>query len=50
MIYQLTKWDKVLLEELVFAQLVKKFAVFYGNLRFITTLTAAHNWTLSCPT
>jgi len=33
-----TPWSRVLLEKLTGSQLVKKFSVFYGILRFITPL------------
>jgi hypothetical protein len=42
----LTLWNRVLLEKLIVAQLVKKFPAVYGTRRFITMFTACH-W--SCP-
>jgi hypothetical protein len=29
----------------IFVQLVNKFPGFYGNRRYITMVTGAHNWT-----
>jgi len=43
----LTPWSRVLLEKLTGSQLVKKFPTFYGNRRFITTLTSARHLSLS---
>jgi hypothetical protein len=42
---QLTLWHRVLLEELIVTQLVKKF-IFYGTQRIITAITKAHHWFL----
>jgi hypothetical protein len=38
-------WSRAVLEKLIFSQLVKNFAVFYGTRMFISMLTKAHNWT-----
>jgi hypothetical protein len=38
---------RVLLEKLIFVQLVKKFPSFYGTRRFITMFTRARHWSLS---
>jgi hypothetical protein len=40
-------WSRVLLQELIAAQLLKKFAVFYGNRRFLIVFTGVRYWTLS---
>jgi prolipoprotein diacylglyceryltransferase len=45
-IYLLTPWSRVL-ETLTCSQLVKKFPVFYGTRRFITTFTRARHLSLS---
>jgi len=45
--YLLTPWCRVLLEKLTGLQLVKKFPAFYGNRRFITTLTSFRHPSLS---
>ena len=45
--YLLTPWSRVLLEQLTSSQLVKKFPVFYGTQRFITSFTSAHLLSLS---
>jgi hypothetical protein len=42
-IKSLTLCNKILLEKLVFAQLVKKFPVLYGTRRFITMLTTSRH-------
>jgi hypothetical protein len=39
--YLLTPWSTVLLKKLTGLQLVKKFPVFYGTRRFITTFTVS---------
>jgi hypothetical protein len=41
-----TPWSRVLLEKLIYAQLVNKFSTFYGTRRFITVFTreARHRW------
>jgi hypothetical protein len=38
--------SRVLLEKLIFAQLVKKFVSFYGTRRLITVFKRARHWTL----
>jgi len=38
--YLLTPWCRVLLEQLIGLQLIKKFPAFHGTRRFITALTA----------
>jgi hypothetical protein len=38
----LTAWSRVLLEKLAVFQLAKKFTAFYGNRKFITAFTSAH--------
>ena len=45
--YSLTPWSRVLLENLIGFQPVKKFPAFYGTRRFITALTSAHHLSLS---
>jgi len=42
----LTPCSRVLLEKLIFIQLLKKFPAFYGNQRFITMFTRVHQWSL----
>jgi hypothetical protein len=42
-----TPWNRVLLETLTVAQLVKKNTNFYVTQRFITVLTTAPHWTIS---
>jgi len=42
----LTPQNKILLEKLIVAQLVKKCLAFHGNRRFITVFTTASHWTL----
>jgi hypothetical protein len=42
-IYLLTPWSRVLLENLTGLKLVKKFAAFYGIRRFITAFTSDRN-------
>jgi hypothetical protein len=37
----ITQWSRVFLKKLLVAQLVKKFAAFYGIQKFITVLTRA---------
>ena len=46
-LYLLTPWCRVLLEKLIGLQLVKKFPVFHGNLRFIAALTSVRHLSLS---
>jgi len=46
-IYSLTPWSRVLLEELTGLQLIKIFPAFYGTLRFITAFTGALHLSLS---
>jgi hypothetical protein len=44
----LTAWSRILEKFIVvYAQLVKKFPVFYGTRRFITVFTRARHWPLS---
>ena len=45
--YLLTPWCRVLLEQLIGLQLVKKFPAFYGTRRFITSLTSVRHLSLS---
>jgi len=45
--YLLSPWCRVPLEQLTGLQLVKKFAAFPGNRRFITALTSVHQLSLS---
>jgi len=40
-------WSRILLEELLVLQLVKKFPVFYKARKFITTFTAARHMSIS---
>jgi len=47
LIYLLTPWSRVLLENVTGLQLVKKFPAFYGTRRFITALTRARHMCLS---
>jgi hypothetical protein len=47
LIYLLTPWNRVLLENLTGSQLVKKFYSFYGTQKFITVLTSACHLSLS---
>ena len=47
MTYLLTPWCRVLLEELIGLQLVKKFPAFHGTRRFITALTSVRHLSLS---
>ena len=44
----LTPWCRVLPEQLLGLQLVKKFPTFHGTRRFITSLTSARHLSLSC--
>jgi hypothetical protein len=44
--YLLTPWSRVLLEQLIGSQLVKKVLSFYGTRRFITALTRARHLSL----
>jgi len=43
----ITPWCRVLLEQLIGLQLVKKFPAFHGNPRFITALTSVRHLSLS---
>ena len=45
--YLLTPWCRVLLEQLIGLQLVKKFPAFHGTRRFITALTSVRHLSLS---
>jgi len=45
--YLLTPWNRVLPVKLTGSQLVKKFPVFYGILRFTTAFTSARYLPLS---
>jgi hypothetical protein len=45
--YFLTPWSRVLLEKLTGLQPVKKFPVFYGTRRFITSFTSARHLSVS---
>jgi len=45
--YWLAAWSRFLLEKLTRFQLLKKFPVFYGSRRLITTFTSAHHLSLS---
>ena len=47
LIYLLTPWCRVLSEELIGLQLVKKFPVFHGTRSFITALTSVRHLSLS---
>ena len=47
LIYSLTPWCRVLLEQLTGLQLVKKFPAFHGTPRFITALTSVRHLPLS---
>jgi hypothetical protein len=44
---KLTAWGGALLEKPPVVQLLKKFPIFYGTLRFITVLTKTFHWPLS---
>jgi len=44
--FLLTPWSRVLLEKLIFTQLLK-FSASYGTRRFITVFTRARQWSLS---
>jgi len=44
---QQTPRSRVLPEQLIHPQLVKKYTAFYGTWRFITFSTKVHHWTLS---
>jgi hypothetical protein len=46
---KLTPWSRVFLEKLIVAQLVNKFSVIYGNLRFNTVFTRARHWSSAGP-
>jgi len=46
-IYLLTPWCRVLLEQLTGLQLVKKFPAFHGTRRFITALKSVRHLSLS---
>ena len=45
---RLSTWSRVFPEELTGSQAAKKFPVFYGTGRFMTTFTKAHHISLSC--
>jgi len=45
--YLLTPYSRALPEKLTGSQPVKKFPLFYGNQRFITTFISAHHLSLS---
>ena len=45
--YLLTPWCRVLLEQLIGLQLVKKLPAFHGTRRFITALTSVRHLSLS---
>ena len=45
--YLLTPWCRVLLEKLTGLKLVKKFLVFHGTRKFITSLTSVRHLSLS---
>jgi len=45
--YELTPWNGVLLDKLMFAQLVKKFSASYRSRRRITVFTKLCHWPLS---
>ena len=45
--YLITPWCRVLLEQLIGLQLVKKFPAFHGTRRFITALTSVRQLSLS---
>ena len=45
--YLHTPWCRVLIEQLIGLQLVKKFPAFHGTRRFITTLTSVRQLSLS---
>ena len=47
--YLITPWSRVLLENLIGSQQVKKFSAFYGTRRFITAFTRARHLSLSRP-
>ena len=47
MVYILTPWCRVLLEQLTGLQLVKKFPAFHGTRRFITALTSVLHLSVS---
>jgi hypothetical protein len=42
-----TPWNRIILEKLIVAKLVKKFPAFYGTRLFITMFTTARHWSLS---
>jgi hypothetical protein len=44
---EITPRSKALLQELIVAQLVKKFLAFYGIRKFVTVSTRSHHWCLS---
>ena len=48
--YLLTPWSRVLLQKLTGSQLVKKYPIFYGTRRFITTFKSARHLSLSWAT
>jgi len=43
----ITSWRRVLLEELIVTQLVKKFPTFHGNQSFIIMFTRTCHWSPS---
>ena len=45
--YLLTSWSRIILEKLIFSQLVKKFPAFYGTRRSITAFTRPSHVSLS---
>ena len=47
LLYLLTPWCRVLLEQITGLQLVKKFPAFHGTRRFITALTSVRQLSLS---
>jgi len=46
-IYLFTPWSRVLLEEVIGSQLVKKFLAYYGTRRYITAFTSTRHLSLS---
>jgi len=48
--YSLTPWCRILFEKLIVTQLIKKYPASLLNRRFITVLTKARHWTISCYT
>jgi hypothetical protein len=43
---QVTPWNRVLFENPIVIQLLKKFFAFYGTQKFITIFTTAHGLSL----